>query len=171
MSCKWSVQQEHKWVVNINRGNDTHISYGRTTQIQEWCNQSLNYMWKTWTHSSFPILKSDTVWLISHMVYCIQSYTHRGYVLQSEAIGNNGSEEGDVTTDCPFCNNVSFNRPVSSWRWDNHSTVPVPPDRLWPPTAGSVHSQGHMGGMWPSRAHVDHLNEGIMRHGGRTIHA
>lgn len=114
------------------------------------------------------LIKSDTVQLISHMVYTV---VHRGYVLQSEAIGNNGSEESDVTTDCPLCNNVSFNRPVSSWRWDNRSTVPVPPDRLWPPTAASVHSQGHMGGMWPSKAHVDQLNEGIMRHGGRAIHA
>lgn len=41
----------------------------------------------------------------------------------------------------PFSNNVSFSRPVSSWRWDNHTTVPVRPERLWPPTAASVHSQ------------------------------
>lgn len=111
-----------------------------------------------------PFIKTDTVQLISHMVYTV-------VVLQSEAIGNNGSEESDVTADCPLPNNVSFNRSVSSWRWDNRTTVPVPPDRLWPPTAASVHSQGHMGGMWPSKAHVDQLNEGIMRHGGRTIHA
>jgi len=30
----------------------------------------------------------------------------------------------------------------------------------------SVHSRGHMGGMWPSTAHVAPLNEGIIRHGG-----
>lgn len=48
---------------------------------------------------SFPFIKTDTVQLISHMVYTI---AHRGNVLQSEAIGNNGSEESDVTTDCPF---------------------------------------------------------------------
>lgn len=118
---------------------------------------------------SLPLIKSDTLRLISHMLHTV---VHRGNVLQSEAIGNNGSEESDVTADCPLCNNVSFNRPVvSSWRRDNRTTVPVPPDRLWPPTAASVHSQGHMGGMWPSRAHVYKLNEGIMRHGGRTIHA
>lgn len=43
------------------------------------------------------LIKSDTVRLISHMVYTV---VHRGYVLQSEAIGNNGSEESDVTADC-----------------------------------------------------------------------
>lgn len=114
------------------------------------------------------LIKSDSMQLSPHMVY---TAVHTGNVLQSEAIGNNGSEESDVTADCPLFNNVSFNRPVSSWRWDNRSTVPASPDRLWPPTAASVHSQGHMGGMWPSRAHVDQLNGGIMPHGGRAIHA
>lgn len=61
----------------------------------------------------FPLCKCDTVPLISHMVYTV---VHRGYVLQSQAIGNNGSEESDVTADCPLFNNVSFNRLVSSWR-------------------------------------------------------
>lgn len=102
------------------------------------------------------------------MVYTVAK--HRGNVLQSEATWNNGSEENDVTTDCPLFNNVSFNHLVSSWWWDNHFTVPIPQDRLWPPTAASVHSHGHMGGMWPSRAHADQLNEGIMWHGGRAIH-
>lgn len=119
-------------------------------------------------HSRHSFHLKTTAQLISHMVHIV---VHKGNVLQSQAIGNNSSEESDVTTDCPLCNNVSFNRPVSSWHWDNCFTVPVPPDRLWPPTAASVHSQGHMGGMRPSKAHVEQLNEGIMRHGGRTIHA
>lgn len=114
----------------------------------------------------------NTSFLFSNRAIDSASQLHAGTLsLKSEASGNNGAEESDVTTDCSLCNNVSFNRLVSSWPRDNHSTVRVPPDRQWPPTAASVHSQGHMGGMWPARAHVDQLNEGIMRHGGRVIHA
>lgn len=105
------------------------------------------------------LLKSDTKQIIQHTAL---TAVHRGNVLQSETVGNNGSEESDVTTDCPFCNNVSFNYPVSSWPPDNRSTVLIALERPWPPTAASVHSEGHMGGMRPSRAHVQQLKESIM---------
>lgn len=45
------------------------------------------------------------------------------------------------------------------------------PESLRPPTAASVHSRGHMGDMWPSRAHNLQLKEGFMPHGGRAVHA
>lgn len=41
--------------------------------------------------------------------------------------------------------------------------------QIHPPTAASVHSQQHMGGMWPSRAHVHRLNEGILQNGGVVL--
>lgn len=44
------------------------------------------------------LIKSDSMQLSAHMVY---TAVHTGHVLQSEAIGNNGSEESDVTADCP----------------------------------------------------------------------
>lgn len=46
---------------------------------------------------------------------------------------------------------------------------PIHPDRLGPPTAASVHSQQHMGGMWPSRAHVHRLDKGIIQNGGVVL--
>lgn len=94
--------------------------------------------------------------------------SHRTKDLQSGDIGNNAAGSSDVTTYCPLGNNVSFSRVVVVMGQSFHCTKPS--DRLQPPTAASVHSQGHMGGMWPSRAHVYKLNEGIMWHGGSTIH-
>lgn len=144
-----------------------HPYFSGTIQVHERYNQSLR---SPREHEHIRPLSSQTWHFESHYTYGV--YSHRAQrELQSEATWNNGSEESDVTTDCPPFNNVSFNLLVSSWRWDNHSTVPGPQDRLRPPTAASVHSHGHMGGMWPSRAHADQLNECIMWHGGRAIHA
>ncbi|KAJ7989556.1 hypothetical protein DPEC_G00305770 [Dallia pectoralis] len=78
--------------------------------------------------------------------------------------GNNATEPSDVTTDCPLGNNVSLSRSAEChWAVGQSLHCPWPPDRLQPPTAASVYSQGHMGGMWPSRAHVYRLNESIIR--------
>ena len=73
-------------------------------------------------HPAFIMAHILMICLIS-----VLTVSHRGNALQSRDIGNNASEYSDVTADCPLLNNVSFSHPVSSWRWDNRSTVRGPP--------------------------------------------
>lgn len=68
-------------------GTPPHISKGESTRLQDRCNRSLD-RWRT------PVLLSVLTRRRLFHIRCIQSYT--------EAIGNNGLEESDVTQITPF---------------------------------------------------------------------